>query len=165
MVMPADSFALPAFILSIVGLVVAVVGALTGVVSLTWQIATRRRGAHNVRITVSASLLTYPDGTVSDWFACVSPANIGASPVAVTGWGLEMPGGGSLNQLRRVAGSADLPHTLEPGTSINLLMPTEGIREALAEYAPGVPAERLRAWIRLGTGETVYAKKRGVPAN
>jgi len=153
-----DPFALPAFVLSIVGLVVAVVGALTGVVSLAWQITTRRRGAYNVRVSVSSSLQMYPDGAVSDWFVCVSPANIGASPVAVTSWGLEMPGGGSLNQLLHVAGSAVLPHSLGPGTSINLLMATAAVRDALEEYAPGVEPSQLRAWVSLGTGERVYAK-------
>lgn len=73
----ADPLALPAFILAIVGLIVATVGALTGIVSLMWQVSTRRRGAHNVRVTVSSSLIAYSDSSVSDWLICVTAAICG----------------------------------------------------------------------------------------
>lgn len=57
-------FALPAFIVALLGLVIAVVGALSGIVSLVWQIVTQRRGAHNVRLKISSALVANADGTV-----------------------------------------------------------------------------------------------------
>lgn len=162
--MSDDPFALPAFIIALVGLIIAVIAAATGIASLLWQITTRRRGAHNVRVTVKAALVTLSDDSVSDWQVKVRPANIGASPVSVTGWGFELPGKrGSLYQVRRDNFSTPLPHVLEPGTGIDLFMAQEGVRDALRTKSPDVKPTALRAFVTLGTGETVYAK-RGIPA-
>jgi hypothetical protein len=159
-----DPLALPALIVAIIGLVVAVVGALTGIGSLAWQIITRRRGAHNVRLEISTALIANFDGTVSDWQVCFAPTNIGAAPVEVSGWGLEMPKKrGTLVQTRQVAASATLPHLLGPGTSINLFWPQDHVRLALTTHAADLNASDLRAFVRLGTGEIVYSRKRGVP--
>lgn len=159
-----DPFALPAFIVALVGLVIAVIGALTGIVSLWWQILTRRRAAHNVRVSVSSSLPVPAYGEVPDWQACVSPANIGAAPVAITGWGLEMPNKrGSLVQTKFSPFSEALPHLLQPGTSINLFWPQAEVRLAIATHAPDLKASQLRAFVHLGTGEKVYAKRAGIP--
>lgn len=159
-----DPFALPAFIIALVGLVIAVVGALTGIASLWWQIVTRRRGAHNVRVSVSAALPIPATGEMPDWQVCVSPANIGAAPVAITGWGLEMPAKrGSLIQTKPTPFSDSLPHMLQPGTSMSLFWPQEEVRLAIATHAPDVQASSLRPYVRLGTGETIYTKKPGVP--
>lgn len=162
--MPADQFALPAFIIALVGLIIAVVAAVTGIASLWWQIVTRRRGAHNVKVTAKAALVALSDDSVTDWQVNVRPANIGASPVSVTGWGFELPDKrGSLYQVRRDNISAPLPHVLEPGTSIDLFMAQEAVRDALSTNAPDVSPSALRAYVTLATGQTVYAK-RGVPA-
>lgn len=87
----SDPFAVPAFIVALVGIIVAVVGALTGVEGLWWQIATRQKVAHNVHVSVSPALPAPDSGVMPDWQVCISPANIRVAPVAVTGWGLEMP--------------------------------------------------------------------------
>ncbi len=158
-----DPFALPAFIVGLTGLAIAIVGAITGIVSLWWQIRTRRRGAHNVRVTVTAALPIPPFGD-ADWQVCVSPANIGATPVAITGWGLEMPKKrGTLVQTQFSPFSDNLPHMLQPGTSINLFWPQDHVRLAIQTHASDLTASQLRAFVRLGTGETVYAKGTGVP--
>lgn len=162
--MSDDPFALPAFIIALLGLIIAVVAAVTGITSLWWQIVTRRRGAHNVKVTVAAALVAFSDDSVSEWQVKVRPANIGASPVSITGWGFQLPGKrGSLYQARRDGISTPLPHVLEPGTSIDLFMEQEGVRDALRTNAPDVKPSSLRAYVALGTGQTVYAK-RGVPA-
>lgn len=162
--MSDDPFALPAFIIALVGLIIAVVAAVTGIASLWWQIATRRRGAHNVKVTAKAALVALSDDSVTDWQVNVRPANVGASPVSITGWGFELPGKRrSLYQVRRDHISAPLPHVLEPGTSIDLFVAQEGVRDALRTNAPDVKPSALRAYVTLGTGQTVCAK-RGVPA-
>lgn len=160
----ADPFALPAFILAIVGLIVATVGALTGIVSLMWQVTTRRRGAHNVRVTVGSSLLAYGDGSVSDWLICVTAANVGAAPVTVNGWGFALPGKrGAVRQTRPLTGSTPLPHRLEPGTSMSLFMQPAQLHGTLAEQDPPVAGRKVRAFVALGTGQEARAKRRGVP--
>jgi hypothetical protein len=161
----SDPFALPAFVVALVGLVIAVVGALTGVVSLVWQITTRRRGAHNVRVNVNAALPVMPFPSENDWQVCISPANVGSGPVAITGWGLEMPNKrGALVQTKRSPLSQTLPHVLEPGTSISLYWPQHEVKLAIAKHAPDLTSADLRAFVQLGTGQQVRAKRRGVPA-
>jgi len=160
----SDPFALPAFIVALVGLIIAVIGALTGIASLWWQIVTRRKGAHNVRVSVSSALPVPSTGPIPDWQVCISPANIGAAPVAITGWGLEMPDKrGSLVQTKYSPFSDTLPQVLQPGTSISLFWPQEEVRLAISTHAPDVKAASLRPYVRLGTGETIYARKPGVP--
>jgi hypothetical protein len=159
-----DPFALPAFIVALAGLVIAVIGALTGIVSLGWQIITRRRGAHNVRVRVFSSLPIPADSDAGEWQVHVSPANIGAAPVTVTGWGLEMPKKrGSLVQTKYMPLSDTLPHVLQPGTSMSLFWPQDEVRLVLATHAPDVRASSLRAFVHLATGEKIYARKAGVP--
>lgn len=162
--MPTDPFALPAFIIALAGLIIAVVAAVTGIASLCWQIAPRRRGAHNVKVTAKAALVALSDNSVTDWQVNVRPSNVGASPVSITGWGFELPDKrGSLYQVRRDVISTPLPHLLGPGTSIDLFMAQEEVLNALRVNAPGLKPSALRAYVTLGTGQTVYAK-RGVPA-
>jgi hypothetical protein len=50
-----DPMALQAMQLSIVSVVVAVFAALTGAGALACQVATRRRGTHNVKVSVGPS--------------------------------------------------------------------------------------------------------------
>ena len=54
--MQPDQYAQPAFILSIVGLAIAIIGAATGITSLVWQIITRTRGAHRVQVRVTPNM-------------------------------------------------------------------------------------------------------------
>lgn len=162
--MQPDPFALPALILSIVGLIIAVIGALTGLASLAWQISTRRRGAHNVRVTTGMSLLDYGPAGVSDWLIGVTAANIGASAVAVTSWGFELPGKrGNVYATAPVPGSTPLPHTLQPGTSMTVFMRPAQLAEVLSEQRPAVHSREVRAFLSLGTGERAHAKRRGAP--
>ena len=117
-----------------------------------------------MRVSVSSSSPVPAYGEVPDRQACVSPANIGAAPVSITRWGLETPNKrGSLVQTKFSPFSQALPHVLQPGTSINLFWPQVEVRLAIATHAPDLKASELRAFVHLGTGEKVYAKKNGVP--
>ena len=163
--MQPDVFALPAFVLSIVGLIIAVIAAMTGIASLSWQITTRRRGAHNVRVTTGMSLLDYGPAGVSDWLIGVTAANVGAAAVAVNGWGFELPSRrGNVHATAPVPGSTPLPHTLQPGTSMTVFMRPEQLAGVLAEQHPPVDAREVRAFVSLGTGERTPAKRRGAPS-
>lgn len=102
--MSADPFALPAFVLSIVGLIVAVIGALTGIVALVWQIVTRTRGAHRVVVrTRSDILLMGADGSdPSDLgvdpgpYVAIEVSNRGAAAVQIRQWMVTLPDGNGL---------------------------------------------------------------------
>jgi hypothetical protein len=157
-----DAFALPAFILSIVSLVVAVIGALTGVVALIWQINTRTRGAHRVAVNVANSVFvgpSSPDGVM----ICVEAINSGASPVKVTSWGFALPNrDGTMAATIPFPHSAPLPHVLDPGTNAEFFMPAVQLGHGLRQR-PSLKPSDLKAFVSLATGEKVFTKRRGVP--
>ncbi|MCC2030907.1 hypothetical protein [Microbacterium allomyrinae] len=159
--MQPDPFALPAFILSIISLVVAVIGALTGIVALVWQIITRTRGAHRVTVNVTNAVLVgygSPDGVM----LCVEAINKGASAVRVTTWGFELPDGGGMVVTNPMSQSTVLPHMLDGGTNAQFFVPAEFVGRGLRDR-PGLSPRDLRAFVKLATGETVYAKRKGIP--
>ena len=160
----SDPYALPAFIVALVGLIIAIFAAATGVASLAWQISTRRRGAHRIVVTARPSLVLLSNESASEWQVCVTAANIGASPVTVNGWGLRMPNKrGSLIQTQRDPYGTPLPHVLDPGTSLSVFLPQKNVQTALAKHAPNLKPRQLRAYVQLATGQVVCAK-RGIPA-
>lgn len=143
--------------------VVAWIGAASGVVALIWQIATRRRSAHRVQVTANQAWLTYPSGDLSPDMVSVTANNVGAGPVTVKSWGVEMTKGKNFVLTDYVQGSTPLPHRLESGDEGVWFIEAERI-EGVASEQGASPDEvrRWRAWVSLGTGEKIYAK-RGMP--
>lgn len=158
-----NPFALPAFILAIISLIVATIGALTGIVALSWQIVTRRRGAHRVTVNVTNSVLVAEDEDDEGLLLIVEAINHGASAVRLTAWGFEkVDKGGGFMVARPLPISTPIPHMLEPGTNALFALPAAALGEQI-RYNPGVTPLGLRAYVRLATGKTVYAKRRGIP--
>lgn len=157
-----DPFALPAFILATISLVVATIGALTGIVALVWQIITRTRGAHRVTVSVANSVLLGP-GSPDGVIITVEAINSGASAVQITGWGFELPNkGGGIVATIPMRQSAALPHMLLPGTNVDFFMPATQLGHALREQGLS-SADYIRAYVKLATGEKVFPRRRGVP--
>jgi hypothetical protein len=137
---------------------VGMVGGIAGIASFIWQIVTWRRSTHRVIVSRSRAWFGYPNGNTSDELVCVSAANTGSAAVTVVGWGIQMGRGGKhLNVMSPLAGSTPLPHRLESGSSMNVHVGAAEIVNASVELA--VPYSRMRPWVRLGTGEQVFAKK------
>lgn len=139
--------------------VVGVVGGLAGVVSLIWQIATWRRSTHRVKVTTARAWFGYPNGSTSEELVSVSAHNTGSAAVTVVAWGIQMGRKGpSLNVTSPLIGSTALPHRLDSGASLDEHVQAVHVVEASAKY--NVPFAQMRPWVRLATGEQVYARKR-----
>lgn len=159
----SDPLALPAFILSIVGLAVATVGALTGIVSLAWQMSTRRRGADRVTVSIANSVLVGVDDRGSGVLVCVEAINSGGMAVGLTGWGFQLSNGrGGFTIPNPMYPSTPLPHMLAPGTNAQFFVPAEGLGEQI-KHNPGLSPRDLRAFVQLATGKKVFARRKGVP--
>ena len=157
-----DPFALPAFILSIVGLVVASIGALTGVAALVWQINTRTRGAHRVTVEVSNAVIV-DDSDESDVMICVEAINSGASAIGISSWGFELSNKrGGFAIPNPVHPSTPLPHMLVPGTNAKFFVPASNLG-AQIKHNPDLTVRDLRAFVQLATGRKAYTRRRGIP--
>lgn len=163
-----DPYAFPAFVLSIVSLVVATIGALTGVVALVWQIVTRTRGAHRVTVEVSNAIFV-GDAVVIDpggdggVVVCVEAMNSGASAISVTSWGFELSnrrGGFAIPNPEYP--STPLPHMLLPGTSAKFFVSAEHLG-AQIKHNPGLTPRDLRAFVQLATGRKAFTRRQGIP--
>ena len=141
--------------------VLAWVGAVSGVLALVWQISTRRRSAHRVKVTRSRSYISFASGDLSPELVCISAQNVGAGAVTVTSWGISL---GRVKQnltvTRPLSVSTTLPHRLEPGAEMSLFVQAADV--ARAHHEKRVPFGSMRGWVGLATGEKVHAK-RGVP--
>ena len=82
-------------------LVLGIVGAVTGVAALAWQVITWRKSGAVVRVTATQAFPAY--GGSSEQFLNVTARNTGRSPVTVKGgdWGSPMAGPWSSPILRR----------------------------------------------------------------
>lgn len=164
----ADPFALPAFILSIVSLVVATIGALTGVVALVWQIVTRTRGAHRVVVEVSNAVVVgdavaLNPGGDAGVLICVEAMNRGASAISLTSWGFERvdkQGGFAIPNVEYP--STSLPHMLLPGTSAKFFVAAQHLGDTL-RLNPGLTPSDLRGFVQLATGRKAFARRSGIP--
>lgn len=162
--MTSDPFALPAFVLSIIGLVVAVIGAFTGIVSLVWQIVTRTRGAHRVVVRARSDLyLTAADGSdTADMgidpgpYLAIEVSNRGAAAVQIRQWMVMLPDGNGLMIANPLAypPSTPLPNLLEAGTSATFY----SLLSALVEAAGARSLSKARVEVQLATGQRVKGK-------
>jgi hypothetical protein len=138
------------------------VGAVTGILALTWQISTWRRSGHRVKVTRGRSYQMRDDAPPLEMFF-VNARNVGSAPVTVTGWGVSLgKAKKNLTVYRPELGSTPLPHRLEPGAELNLYVQTAHVRRATVEL--GVPLNDMRAWVQLATGQKLNAK-RGAPVH
>ena len=159
--MNQDPFALPAFVLSIISLALASIGAVTGVVAFVWQFITRTRGAHRIRVKASSTVRLLNGGVDDATFVKVDVMNRGASGVQITNWAIDLPK--PHGSLYVVPGDAHapatpLPHFLEAGTTIAFYARAAGVWANIDER--GIDASKLRAVVDLGTGQVVFGKRR-----
>lgn len=133
-------------------LAIAVAGLVLAVLSFAWQVWIHFTSGPRVKVEVSNALI--PDARPPyDWLVCVTAINKGRSTATVESWGFRVPGGGNMHQFERLPWSAQLPHRLEPQSSVDFHMPVAGLHQACAER--GVNLSSLRAWVRLGTGREI----------
>lgn len=140
----------------------AVLGAVTGVAALAWQVFTWRRLSHRVRVTMAYSIPVYDDGPTfrDDDQICITASNAGTSAVTVTGWAIRVKGGQNGHVTRPYVHSAPVPHRLEPGSEVSFYYPVGALREY--HETTGYPYRKIKAWVRLATRQQIFSRK-GVP--
>jgi hypothetical protein len=134
-------------------------GAVTGLCALVWQAWSRTRSSHKVVVRRAASYIV--GHRVGEPVVEVSAHNVGAGPVTVTSWGIDMADKSSFVMVRPHFASTALPYRLEPGAGASFFMPRSELLRAMEEHR--CDARQLRAWVRLGTGQQIFAKP-GIPA-
>ena len=155
--MQPDPFALPAFILSIVGLCVATIGAATGIAALVWQIVTRTRGAHRVKVRVIPGMMLIGAGLSEGPFIDVEISNSGAAAVQIRQWSINFPDGTGMVVAipEPLPVQPTLPYMLEAGTRVSFFTRAEAIEEALN----GRDISTARIHVHLATGQTIRSKR------
>jgi hypothetical protein len=143
----------------IAGLILGIIGAITGVAALAWQIITWRQSGAVVAVTAHQAFPAYGD-QLGEPHVNVSARNSGRSLVTVNGWGLRLPNGRTMVNLNPVLWSSPLPHRLEPGADGSWYMPTHEIARFCAEH--GVRQQGMIAFVNLADGRTISAKERGI---
>ena len=162
-VAPPDPFALPAFILSIVSLAVAVLGAITGIVALAWQITTRTRGAHRIVIDTNPNMMLVGAGGIAPPgpYVEVNVRNRGAAAVQVQQWSILLPDGEKALVVipALFPPSPDLPFTLEAGSATSFHV----LRSELEKSATAQELSESRIRVHLATGQKVTGRKPVIP--
>ena len=143
----------------IAGLILGIIGAITGVAALAWQVITWRQSGAVVAVTARQAFPAYGDH-VGEPHVNVSARNSGRSPVTVNGWGLRLPDGGTMVSSNPVPWSSPVPHRLEPGADGSWFLPTHEIARFCAEH--GVRQQDMIAFVNLADGRTISAKERGI---
>jgi hypothetical protein len=140
-------------------LILGIVGALTGVAALAWQVVTWRQGGAVVTVTAFQAFPTYGD-QLGEPYVNVSARNSGRSPVTVNGLGLRLPDGRAMVMPSLPSWSSPLPHRLEPGADGSWYMPTAEVARFCADN--GIKQQGLIAFVQLADGRTITAKQRGI---
>lgn len=117
----------------IVTLVLAIVGTVTGVLSLAWQTYTWKKSGPDVKVTATNTFPVFGDN-LGEHHLTVTAANTGRAPITVTVWGIEMPGHGSIITRVPIPWSTPLPHRLEPHSSADFHMEAHEVRTAAHKY-------------------------------
>jgi hypothetical protein len=141
-------------------LTIAIIGAVTGVGSLAWQVVAFTQSGPRVNVTAFQALLMGGGSDADDWHVNVTAFNSGRAPVTVKGWGFRMPNGKAIHMISNLSLSASLPHRLEPGSDANWYMPTAEVQRYCTQL--GVRHQDITAYVNLADASTVNAKKRGI---
>lgn len=140
-------------------LTLSIIGTVTGVGSLAWQVRTFRRGGHRVIVTVQAGMMLHDmyAGKSHGPFVQVTASNVGSAPVNVASWSIRYSDGTGAMQV--AAGEfppeVPLPHRLEAGASVLFFMR----QDRMAAESGGKDLSGARAVVILATGQRVTSKR------
>jgi hypothetical protein len=145
--------------MAVAALILGIIGAVTGVAALGWQVITWRRSGAVISVTAFQAFPTYAD-RMGEAHVNVSARNSGRSPVTVNGWGLRLPDGRAMVVANPAPWSSALPHRLEPGADGSWYVPTVEVARFCAEH--GTRQQDMIAFVNLADGRTINAKERGI---
>lgn len=115
-----------------------------------------------VVLQVSNSILVYdlPDDSqdLGDHFVSVEAVNTGDQPIAITSWGIELPGDRRIFVTRGENWATPLPHVLTPGAPpARFLTRADELRRG--EREQHIPFTRMRPYVGLAEGTVVQADR------
>jgi hypothetical protein len=145
--------------MAVTTLVIAIIGAATGIGSLAWQMVTFSKSGPVVTVTATVAFFTH-GAEISDPVVNVKATNSGRSPVTVKGWGLRFPNGQTMVILKPAPPSDPLPYRLEPGADANWYVPAVEVARGCAQH--GVRQQDVTAFVNLADGRTISARQRGI---
>ncbi len=164
-------------LMAIATLIIAVLGLVLSVASLTWQAATfvlsgsrvradLRHGARNATTAVSG-----PPGSQQLQFLAaqgfteevigIEVRNVGRLAASIESVAATLAGGVQFTQLRD-SGGPPLPHTLEPQSAAKWFLPAVPVRAAVAVSSQTLKgADPCKVWmeVTLGTGKLVRSRR------
>jgi hypothetical protein len=143
----------------VASLILGVVGTVTGLGALAWQVIIWQRSGPVVAVSAIQAFPTYGD-RVGEQVTCVTARNSGRAPVTVSSWGLRFPDGQVMFVRQPFAGSDALPYRLEEGASGSWYIETVAVAEACRAH--GVDYQDLTAYVNLANGQTIDAKRKGI---
>jgi hypothetical protein len=143
---------------TVVALILGIVGALTGVTALVWQVIAWRQGGAVVTVSALQAFPAYRDH--AEPHVKVTARNSGRSPVTVNGFGLRLPDGRTMVVPSPASWSSPVPHRLEPGADGSWYIPTAEVARFCAD--DGIKQQDLTAFVHLANGRTISAKQRGI---
>jgi len=160
-------------------LMLGIIGTVTGVGSLAWQVVTWRISGPVVKVTVvqhvppplwtpslladlarEADLVDFEPREQSFPVTVVTAMNTGRSPITVTGIGLRTRDGQDIPAGAFREGSGKLPFRLQPGTNGSWSFLTKDVK--YEGWKLGIEQLDLTAYVNLADGQIVYAKRRGI---
>ena len=103
----------PVSSLDILTLVIAIVGAVAGLLSLGWQALSWFLTGPVVKVSIGEGIFTMTDGTLGPDVVYVRAMNRGRSEVSVTAWAIKLPSGRTFVQMQPAPWTGRrCPHTL-----------------------------------------------------
>ena len=164
--------------MDVVTLVIAVVGLVLSVASLCWQVAQHRLSgprvraellwggiAHDRAVTgpIKGTLEVFRHAGVDTPVIAVKGRNHGRLPIDVTGFTVEMDGGGGYS-LPGWRFNPSLPHRLESGSEVTFYLPLEDVERAVTVFGR-VYRGRLRGRLDLAAGDPAASAWVAFPPN
>lgn len=153
-------------VLAWIGAGTGIVGALTGVLSLAWQIVAHRASGRLVNVETSYVMPIYgpphaPEFRDDDQVA-IAVINRGGAPVTVLNYGVSMSGKTHRQQNLFVTDrhpmTSQLPAVVHPGGEpVTVHVPVKNLRRIHEEK--GISFRRMWPWVELGDGRKVFANK------
>lgn len=143
----------------IIALVIALVGLVLSVISLTWQVLQWRLAGSRVKVETRLAVGVGGQPPL-DKLIAITARNVGRTAISLTGWGLldvrrdaHVPG-----HTMGVPMNPAMPVRLEPGTAQDFYMPLETTVTQLTEMGV-LPAARLHGFVSLATGKRAKDRK------
>jgi hypothetical protein len=139
-------------------LAVALLGVVIAAASLWWQAWTWYRSGPQIDLSISNQFPTDGD-KLGDHLVALTVVNMGRAATTIEAWGIQLPDKSNVIPWNCPQWFVQLPHRLEPHSSVDLRINASELRQLAA--ARKVLFHELRPWVRTGDGRQHFVK--GVP--